>query len=96
MAKQDEAVLVTDQIGRIRFANAAACELLGYSQEELLKLLLRDTYPPDQVAQSEERPAPPACGGDAPRPSSAACGGGITPRSWRRSGGRSWMTGGCG
>ena len=54
MAEPDEAVLVTDQIGRILFANATACQQLGYRPDEILDVFLRDTYPPDLVEQNEE------------------------------------------
>ena len=55
MAGPDEAVLVADQRGRFVFASAAACRILGYSAEELLRLTIRDTYAPDEMDLSELR-----------------------------------------
>ena|ERR1041385_6804543 len=55
MADRHDGILVTDTIGRILFANATACTLLGYRNDELLKLNLRDTYPDGEVEAGEAR-----------------------------------------
>jgi PAS domain S-box-containing protein len=54
MALPDEGVLVMDRTGRILHGNAAACEMLGYGLKELQQLTIRDTYPPEDVAFSEQ------------------------------------------
>ena len=47
VAGAPDAVLVTDEDGRFQDANPAACQLLGYSREELLHLRRDDVIPRD-------------------------------------------------
>jgi PAS domain S-box-containing protein len=44
-----EGVFVVDREGRYRDANQAACDLVGYTREELLDLTIADLTPPDQM-----------------------------------------------
>jgi diguanylate cyclase (GGDEF)-like protein/PAS domain S-box-containing protein len=41
--------LLLDHTGRIRYANKQACERLGYSEDELLRLNVTDIEPPDYL-----------------------------------------------
>jgi len=50
-----DAVLIHDAQGRIREANLAACERLGYRREEFLKMTLLDLVDPEQTAQVPQR-----------------------------------------
>ena len=48
----DEGILVTDLRGeRFLRANPAICRMLGYSEEELLALGVRDIHPPESLPQ---------------------------------------------
>lgn len=49
------AVFLADQEGRFLFADLSACEMLGYTQAELLQLSIRDTYSPGEIYLSEQR-----------------------------------------
>ena len=48
MEQAADAILVSDASGNLIDANAMACQLTGYTREELLKLNVADTYPLDQ------------------------------------------------
>jgi PAS domain S-box-containing protein len=50
-----DGILLTDQEGRHLDANKAACELLGYSREEFLKLSYRDTIPEEDLVDAPPR-----------------------------------------
>ena len=49
------AFFYADRQGRFTWVDDAACELLGYTREELLHLTIRDTYVPDEIYLSERR-----------------------------------------
>ena len=46
--QSSDAILATDENWDIEFANSAACEMLGYTPEEILRLNMVDTYPPEE------------------------------------------------
>jgi PAS domain S-box-containing protein len=50
-----DAITTTDDRWNIRFANTAACKMLGYTEEELLRLNMLDTYPPEDRKIGEQR-----------------------------------------
>ncbi len=50
-----DAVLVADGAGRFLDVNPRACDLTGYSREELLRLSVADTYPPPQRNEAPDR-----------------------------------------
>jgi PAS domain S-box-containing protein len=50
-----DAVFIADPDGRYVEVNPRACELTGYSRDELLRLSSADTYPPDQRADAAAR-----------------------------------------
>jgi PAS domain S-box-containing protein len=52
-----DAITTADDRWNIRFANAAACKMLGYTEEELLRLSMLDTYPPEDLKIGEQRMA---------------------------------------
>lgn len=56
----NDALFVEDHTGRILEVNARACDLLGYSREELLRLTVADLIPPDapQYLSESEAGAP--------------------------------------
>jgi PAS domain S-box-containing protein len=45
-----DAVFAADKDGRLLLVNPKACEMLGYSESELLCLSIRDTYPPEELS----------------------------------------------
>lgn len=50
-----DAILISDSQGQIIQANSKACEILGFSMEELLRLHIRDTYPPEETDVASHR-----------------------------------------
>jgi PAS domain S-box-containing protein len=50
-----DGIFVVDSTGRMLLVNQQACQMLGYSQEELLQLNISDTYPVEQRAHAIER-----------------------------------------
>jgi PAS domain S-box-containing protein len=50
-----DAILITDAAGHLIDANRKACELTGYSLDELLHLDIADTYAPDDQVASARR-----------------------------------------
>jgi len=52
-----DAVFIADSEGRFLDANPQACELTGYSREELLRLQVGDTYPPEERGAAARRVA---------------------------------------
>ena len=61
----DDAVIVTDQDGRCMAANAAACDLTGYSEAELTRLRLSDLVAPATSPARDGLPSPAPAGGGA-------------------------------
>src|SRR5918997_4301268 len=55
VASSPDAVLVIDEAGRYQDANPAACQLLGYSHDELLQLVSDDLIPEDAPWVTEAR-----------------------------------------
>ena len=55
VAGSPDAVLVIDEDGRYQDANPAACQLLGYSRDELLHLRSDDVIPKDATWVEEAR-----------------------------------------
>ncbi|HTS17974.1 MAG TPA: PAS domain S-box protein [Verrucomicrobiae bacterium] len=50
-----DGVMLADEESRIISANPALCRLLGYTQEEILKLSVLDTYATEGLTEFEER-----------------------------------------
>jgi PAS domain S-box-containing protein len=50
-----DAILIANPLGHLIDANRKACELTGYSLEELLRLEIADTYAPDDVDAAARR-----------------------------------------
>jgi PAS domain S-box-containing protein len=48
-------ILISDNEGKIQFANSKACELLNYNYEELISLTIPDTYTDDEYEVSKDR-----------------------------------------
>ncbi len=57
MEQAADAILVSDVNGNLIDANAVACQLTGYSRDELLQLNIVDTYPPEDLQLAMERTA---------------------------------------
>ncbi len=57
MEQAADAILVSDGRGYLIDANAAACQLTGYTRAELLRLHIEDTYPPEDLRLARERTA---------------------------------------
>jgi len=51
MQAAGEAIWISDTQGRCVFANPAACDMLGYTQEEMLALHVTDLVPQEDLAQ---------------------------------------------
>ena len=49
MENAADATIVTDTRGRLSYANNAACNLLGYTREHMLRLNLTDLSPPEEM-----------------------------------------------
>ncbi len=50
-----DGIFVVDSIGKMVLVNQQACQMLGYTQEELIQLNVADTYPVEQRAHAIER-----------------------------------------
>ena len=46
--QSSDAIIASDDQWNIRFVNTAACQMLGYTEEELLRLNTLDTYVPEE------------------------------------------------
>jgi PAS domain S-box-containing protein len=55
MGDTDKGVLVFDEAGRVAWASDAACQIIGWSREQLLHMSARDTYHPDEFHVAEMR-----------------------------------------
>jgi len=58
MEEASDAIVAVDMDGCFRLANAKACELFGYTREELLQIHMKETYVPaekDMVQQCLEQ-----------------------------------------
>lgn len=55
MEEASDAILIGDLEGHLIMANSKACEMLGYSREELQGLRVEDTYPPEQANLAQQR-----------------------------------------
>ncbi|HVM59962.1 MAG TPA: PAS domain S-box protein [Verrucomicrobiae bacterium] len=53
----DAGLFVADEKGAIRFANPKACEMSGYSAEEIARLRITDTYSPKEITDGTSRMA---------------------------------------
>lgn len=53
--QSDAGILIVDETGAIQFANPKACEMCGYTAEELTHLSVADTYSPKEVAVGNSR-----------------------------------------
>jgi len=54
MEEASDAIVAVDMDGYFRLVNAAACELFGYTREELLQLHVRDTYVPAEQHMAQQ------------------------------------------
>ncbi|MBM2840572.1 MAG: sensor histidine kinase response regulator, partial [Bacteroidetes bacterium] len=50
-----DGVFMADPNGKLLLVNPKACEMLGYGEEELLRLHISDTYPPGEIDQAASR-----------------------------------------
>ena len=50
-----DAIFVIDSTGKMLLVNEQACQMLGYTQEELLRLNIVDTYPVEERAIAAQR-----------------------------------------
>jgi nitrogen fixation negative regulator NifL len=50
-----DAIVTVDEQWNIRFANSAACEMLGYTPDEILHCNILDTYEPEDRAEAVAR-----------------------------------------
>ena len=55
MEEMSDGMVVLDRDGYFRMANSKACEMLGYTREELLQLHVRDTYIPLEKSLTQQR-----------------------------------------
>jgi PAS domain S-box-containing protein len=54
MEEASDAIVAVDMDGYFRLVNAKACELFGYTREELLQLHVRDTYIPAEKDMAQQ------------------------------------------
>ena len=54
MEEASDAIVAVDMDGYFRLVNAAACELFGYTREELLQLHVRETYVPAEQHMAQQ------------------------------------------
>jgi two-component system cell cycle sensor histidine kinase/response regulator CckA len=59
-----DAILIADATGQLIDANRKACDLMGYTRDELLQLGIADTYPPDDRLVAIQRLGALAAGHD--------------------------------
>jgi PAS domain S-box-containing protein len=50
-----DAIFVIDSTGKMLLVNEQACQMLGYTQEELIRLNIADTYPVEERAIAAQR-----------------------------------------
>src|SRR2546425_603221 len=50
-----DGIFLTDSRGQFLLANSRYCEMLGYSEEELLRMNVADTFPEAERAQARQR-----------------------------------------
>ncbi|MEY4705684.1 MAG: hypothetical protein RL042_1889 [Nitrospirota bacterium] len=55
MEEASDGIVALDRDGYFSMANSKACEMFGYTREELLKLHLKDTYVPAESAAAQQR-----------------------------------------
>jgi len=55
MEEMSDGIVVLDRDGYFRMANSKACEMLGYTREELLQLHVRDTCIPLEKSLTQQR-----------------------------------------
>ncbi|HUI07315.1 MAG TPA: PAS domain S-box protein [Verrucomicrobiae bacterium] len=53
--QSSDSIIATDGQWNIRFVNTAACQMLGYTEEELLRLNMLDTHVPEDLEIGERR-----------------------------------------
>jgi len=54
MEEASDAVVAVDMDGYFKLVNAKACELFGYTREELLQLHVRETYVPAEKDMAQQ------------------------------------------
>lgn len=52
--QSNEAVFIYDIVGKLMEVNRKACEMLGYSREDLMRMSIFDLYPPEELSSVKE------------------------------------------
>jgi PAS domain S-box-containing protein len=54
MEEASDAIVAVDMEGYFRLVNAKACELFGYTRDELLRLHVKETYIPSEKDMAQQ------------------------------------------